>query len=241
VRRQHDPLAGTGLLQSPAEWDTRGRALADSMAELIRENVTTRRGAGLEVGCQRGALIDRIAEETGMTWAGIDPILEEGSHTEKGARIGYGRSDAIPYPAESFDAVVLANVFEHILPESRQSSLDEISRVLKPAGILVGQIPNPYFPIESHSRLPFMGFLPVGLQRRYWALSPVPWEHDFFVVTMRHLEHHATVSGFALLRKRSFNYPAEAIPSGVRWLARLATPVTRVFPWAWQFVFVKPG
>lgn len=241
MRKQNNPLAGTGLLQSPQEWESRGRALADSMADLITGSLAACGGVGLEVGCQRGGLIDRVAAETGMRWTGIDPILGERTHTECGAAIGPGRSDAIPHPDESFDAVLLANVFEHILPQSRQASLDEIWRVLKPLGVLVGQIPNPYFPIESHSRLPFMGYLPIDLQRRYWKLSRVPWEHDFFVVTMRHLEGHALTSGFRLLHKRPFNYPAEAIPARVRWLTRIGTPLMRVFPWAWQFVFVKIG
>lgn len=241
MRKQNDPLAGTGLLQSPEEWELRGRALADNMAELIVGALPAGGGVGLEVGCQRGGLLDRIADQTGMSWTGIDPILEESTLTEGGAAIGPGRSDAIPYPDESFDAVLLANVFEHIFPESRQPSLDEIWRVLKPSGILVGQIPNPYFPIESHSRLPFMGYLPIDLQRKYWSLSRVPWDHDFFVVTMRHLKRHAFASGFRLLLSRPYNYPVEVIPDRVRWLARMGAPFMRVWPWSWQFVFVKSG
>jgi SAM-dependent methyltransferase len=240
MAREDDPLAGTGLLQSREEWAVRGRALAGSLADLLRANLPEPGGRGLDVGCQRGGLIDQITAETGLTWTGIDPILEETSFTEKGAQIGPGKADDIPYPDAHFDAVVLANVFEHILPEARQKSFDEIWRALKPGGVLVGQIPNPYFPIESHSRLPFMGYLPIGLQRRYWGLSRVPWEHDFFVVTMRHLQRHAFAAGFQLRLRRSFNYPPEAIPSRVRPLARAAAPIMRVFPWSWQFVLVKP-
>jgi SAM-dependent methyltransferase len=240
VRKQDDPLAGTGLLQSREEWAVRDRALAGSLAELIRDNVPAPGGVGLDVGCQRGGLIDQITEETGLSWMGIDPILEESSTTAKGAPIGPGRSDDIPYPDAYFDAAILANVFEHILPDARQKSFDEMWRVLKPGGIVAGQIPNPYFPIESHSRLPFMGWLPIGMQRRYWRLSRVPWEHDFFVVTMRHLQRHARASGFRILQRKAFNYPPEAIPTRVRPLARAAAPIMQVFPWAWQFVLVKP-
>jgi SAM-dependent methyltransferase len=192
VQRQNDPLAGTGLMQSPVEWAVRGRVLAGSLAGLIRDNLPALPGP-----------------------------------------------DGIPYPDAYFDAAVLANVFEHITPDTRQQSLDEISRVLRPGGILAGQIPNPYFPIESHSRLPFMGFLPISLQRRYWRLSPVPWEHDFFVVTMRHLRRHAVASGFRVAHSSPFNYPPEAIPSRVRVVARMGAPLMRVFPWSWQFVLVK--
>lgn len=240
MARHDDPLAGTGLMQSREEWAARGRALAGSLADLIRTNISEPGGLGLDIGCQRGGLIDQITAETGLTWTGIDPVLKEDSLTEKGARIGPGQADHIPYPDGHFDAALLANVFEHILPDARQKSFDEIWRTLKPGGLLVGQIPNPYFPIESHSRLPFMGYLPIGLQRRYWRLSRVPWEHDFFVVTMRHLRRHAIAAGFQVRLSRSFNYPPEAIPSSVRPLARIGAPVMRVLPWAWQFVLVKP-
>lgn len=241
MRRQADPLAGTGLMQSPAEWDARGRVLAGSLSRLILDHLPERDGRGLEIGCQRGGLIDQISERTGLSWAGIDPILKENSFTDRYAPIGPGRADSIPYPDDHFDAAVLANVFEHIPPEDRQRSLDEIYRVLRPGGVLAGQIPNPYFPIESHSRLPLMGYLPIGLQRRYWSVSPVPWEHDFYVVTMRHLRRHAIAAGFRVAHCRPFNYPAEAIPRRVRAAARAAGPALRVFPWAWQFVLVSPG
>jgi SAM-dependent methyltransferase len=241
VRRHDDPLAGTGLMQSPAEWAVRGRVLAGSLAGLIRDNLRpeARDGRGLDIGCQQGGLIDQITEETGLSWRGIDPILQENSSTESGAPIGPGRADSIPYPDAYFDAAILANVFEHIPPDARQRSLDEICRVLKPGGALVGQIPNPYFPIESHSRLPFMGFLPISVQRRYWRFSPVPWEHDFFVVTMRHLLRHAAASGLRVAHRNSFNYPPGAIPRRIRPVARAAAPLMRVLPWAWQFVLVK--
>ena len=241
MRRQNDPLAGTGLMQSPEEWAARGRILAGSLAALLRDYLPERSGRGLDIGCQAGALIDQITEETGLSWWGIDPILKENSVTEKGAPIGPGRADAIPCPDAYLDAAILANVFEHIVPDARQKSLDEIYRVLKPGGILAGQIPNPYFPIESHSRLPLMGFLPLSMQRRYWGLSRVPWEHDFFVVTLRHVKRHAVASGFRMAYSSPFNYPLEAIPRRARPVAQIAAPAMRIIPWAWQFVLVKPG
>ncbi len=109
--------------------------------------------------------------------------------------------------------------------------------MLNPGGVVVGQIPNPYFVIESHSRLPFMGWLPTTWQRRYWKLAPVSWEHDFYVVTMKHLKPVAQRTGFEVVRVRNFNYPSEAIPQQVRWAARLMErrPL-RYMPWSWQFV-----
>jgi SAM-dependent methyltransferase len=152
----------------------------------------------------------------------------------------HGVAHAIPFSDESFDCVVLANVYEHIEPDLRDASLREIRRVLAPGGILVGQLPNPYFPIESHSRLPFMGWLPYRAQLFYWRLSPVPWDHDFYVVTVRDLRRRAERMGFETLLVRKFNYPPAAIPESLRWAARLLAKTMEVVPWSWQFVFRVP-
>jgi len=48
MHRQEDPLAGTGFMQSPAEWAIRGRVLADSLAGLVPDNLPARTGCGLE-------------------------------------------------------------------------------------------------------------------------------------------------------------------------------------------------
>ena len=114
-------------------------------------------------------------------------------------------------------------------------------RALKPGGVVVGQLPNPYFPIESHSRLPFMGWLPVRAQKVYWRLAPVPWEHDFYVVTIKHVRRDAEAVGFEIPLTRRFNYPPEVVPASVRWAARALERPMKLMPWAWQFVLRRPA
>jgi SAM-dependent methyltransferase len=240
MRKQAKALAGSGLMQSEAEWSARGNALSGSLANLLREAIRANASRGLDIGCQRGGLIDSVSAATGLEWVGIDPILTTEERTPGGSEIGPGRADQIPYASESFDCAILANVFEHIPPGARQDSFDEMYRVLRPGGVIAGQIPNPYFAIESHSRLPFMGLLPIRAQKRYWRLSRVPWDHDFYVVTLRHLRRHALAAGLVVEVARPFNYPPEAIPSRVRWLATAAAPLMQVYPWAWQFVLRRP-
>jgi SAM-dependent methyltransferase len=175
-------------------------------------------------------------ELTGFAWDGVDPRIDVPSKSENGASLQPGTADQLPFEDGTFDVLILANVFEHILPDRRVSSMAEMRRVLAPGGVIVGQIPNPYFPIESHSRLPFMGWLPMSLQLRYWRLSPTPWDHDFFVVTPKHVRRDALAGGLKPLVVRNFNYPLEVIPENVRWAAKaLARPMQHL-PWAWQFV-----
>ncbi|OBF40811.1 hypothetical protein A5724_07075 [Mycobacterium sp. ACS1612] len=230
------------FLQTDQEWETRNAVLSRHLADLIKEYSSPHATHGIEIGCQTGALTEQLQQLTHIrNWAGIDPKLTEEAVTDRGCVLKPGRASELSFADQTFDVAVFANVFEHIPPDERDASLREIYRVLKPGGHVIGQLPNPYFPIESHSRLPFMGWLPVKWQHRYWKLAPVSWGHDFYVVTMKHLKESAHRAGFEVAHVRHFNYPPEVIPSGVRWAARLLQRPMRYVPWSWQFVLIRPS
>lgn len=230
---------GRGMLQSHEEWYTRNAVLAETLSALRDRFAPAGAVRALDVGCQKGALTELWAASSSLRWMGIDPAVSETTELPSGVTLIRASAESLPFPDAHFDVVMLANVYEHILPDRRQASLREMTRVLAPRGVIVGQIPNPYFPIESHSRLPFMGWLPIRLQKAYWKLSPVAWEHDFFVVTLRDLRREATDVGLDLLHGEKFNYPLTVIPHRVRWAARLLGGPMRVVPWAWQFVLAR--
>jgi SAM-dependent methyltransferase len=235
----HSPMSashGSGLLQTDAEWGVRNKVLSETLTTLVRQWAPKEAQRALDVGCQTGHTTDRYADLTDMDWVGIDPVITDVRESPDGRQLRHGAADKLDFEDDEFDVVMLANVYEHILPDRRIASFREIRRVLKDDGIIVGQIPNPYFPIESHSRLPFMGWLPIRAQRVYWKLTPVPWEHDFFVVTPRHLRRDAASGGFTPRLVRKFNYPPEVIPQRVRGIARALERPMRIMPWAWQFV-----
>ena len=232
---------GAQLLQTPAEWDVRNSVLSARLSELVNRFASPSASHGIEVGCQTGVLTDAMSTLTRVgAWTGVDPALTQPTQSARGCRLAPGRASALEFADHSFDVVLLANVYEHIPPDERARSIREIRRVLRPGGVVVGQLPNPFFPIESHSRLPFMGWLPIGLQRRYWRLAPVSWEHDFFTVTIRHVTRTAHRAGLEVVHRANFNYPPEVIPSKVRWAARLLERPMRRLPWAWQFVLRRP-
>jgi len=68
----------------------------------------------------------------------------------------------------------------------------------------------------------------------------VPWEHDFFVVTIRDLQRTASRVGLETVLVRKFSYPLEVIPKAARWAAKLLERPLRHVPWAWQFVLRRP-
>lgn len=242
TRQNSGALSGTGLLQSKEEWEARNRELAGSLNALIVRHLGLKTGKALDIGCMAGELTDRYGDGLPLRWWGIDPDISEEGTSAGGARLYTGFGHKLPFEADSFDCVTFANVYEHIPPNLRVATLAEIYRVLSPGGILVGQLPNPYSPIESHSRLPLLGCLPRGLQRWYWRLTPTGWDFDkahFFSVTVKNLRRIAQARGFDVVDIHNFNYSAAAIPSKLRWAVALHGRLG-ILPWAWQFVFRKP-
>lgn len=231
--------SGRTLLQSSEEWASRNEVLSRTLAELRERFAPAKARHALDVGCQNGGLTEAWAKESSLNWVGVDPAITGEQKLSARVTLLPGSAEALSFADATFDVVMLANVYEHILPQLRVRAFREMHRVLTADGVIVGQIPNPYFPIESHSRLPFMGWLPIRAQKVYWRLSPVPWEHDFFVVTMRHLRRDASAAGLHPIFVRKFNYPLTVIPRRLRWAARILAGPMQLVPWAWQFVLAK--
>ncbi len=77
--------------------------------------------------------------------------------------------ESLPPSIGDFDFVVLSAVYEHLLPNERETVLPQIWSRLKLGGILfLNQTPYRYFPIEEHtSGLPFINYLPDKLALYY--------------------------------------------------------------------------
>src|SRR6058998_2866712 len=118
-----DNLAGTGLLQSRAEWAHRNRILSSTLAELVNSLVERHTEQGIDVGCQDGALTDAMPEATVIPkWTGVDPAIRQPTLSPSGAQLLPGAADSIPFPDQSFDVALFANVYEHVLPDRRTAS-----------------------------------------------------------------------------------------------------------------------
>ncbi len=239
ARKTPGIAVGRSLLPSPEEWSVRNQVLASSLTELVNQYTPNTTGRALEIGCQWGLLLDAMSAMTDKRWWGADPVVQR-HLSRRGWELVNGTADKLPFPDCSFDAVVLANVYEHIPPDRRQASMNEIFRVLTPGGVLVGQLPNPHFLIESHSKLPFMGWLPSSLQNWYWRLSPARRGAGFYSVSIKDLRRRSASAGFVAQLVRNFTYPPDAAPESVRWLLRRLNRPLALMPWAWQFALQRP-
>ncbi len=105
----------------------------------------------LDLGCRDGAL--SAAYLDGNQVIGVDVDRAALAKAERrGLETAWADVDEpLPFPDESFDVVVAAEVLEHLrLPER---ALTEAMRVLRPGGLLVGSVPNCF---RLKSRLRFL-------------------------------------------------------------------------------------
>lgn len=202
-----------------------------NLIQLARETTNKAFIKGLDVGCGNGELTEEIMEKTGIPFEGVTPAPPS-SHTLK---IIKGYADNLRYPDNSFDVVTLISVFEHIPSGKRLESLEEIYRVLSPKGILIVQMPNGNYPVELHSKLLFINYLPRFLQEKYHRVF-CKGEIYFYPIRSGYFLKVAKRGGFDLIKTYKFNYPKNTIPEKVRWLY----PAARLLKMGIFFLLIKP-
>jgi SAM-dependent methyltransferase len=93
-------------------------------------------------------------------------------------RISYVQGDAASLPFEdgSYDIVYSNAVIEHVGPEDAQRRF--IAEALRVAPRLFVTTPNRWFPVEVHTRLPLVHWLPDPLAHRAYELARKPWAKE---------------------------------------------------------------
>jgi glycosyltransferase involved in cell wall biosynthesis/SAM-dependent methyltransferase len=125
----------------------------------------------LDVGCSAGVITNVLAEQF-RTSMGIDihaaGLAQAITHGGR-ALFAMASSSAMPFADHFFDAIVCAQVYEHV--SNQQLLADEIYRVLKPGGIVFFSGPNRLAIIEDHYGLPFLSWLSLPLANAYLRVT----------------------------------------------------------------------
>lgn len=105
-------------------------------------------GRLLEIGCGNGAAL-QLMQQKGWRVIGLD--FDEGAVSNarsKGLDVRHGQLSAQAFADESFDAVVMSHVIEHV--PSPAELLAECRRILKKGGVLVALTPNADSSVHRH-------------------------------------------------------------------------------------------
>ncbi|MFN2507440.1 MAG: class I SAM-dependent methyltransferase [Chthoniobacterales bacterium] len=130
-------------------------AIVRAVIAKVRELAPDIRGDYLDVGAGNGDLIDRIIREFRVTPRACDyrdDLMTVGDLWVDVVDLNTG---PLPYPDASFDLVTCTEVIEHL--EHYEGVMREISRVLRPGGVLVVSTPN-VLNLRSRLRYLFFGF-----------------------------------------------------------------------------------
>ena len=97
-------------------------------------------GAVLDVGCGRGVFLDILAKH-GYHCLGTERSETSGCDAKELVKIMIGNIEDINLPDESFDMVTFWQVLEHL--HNPKNAIAEASRILRPGGKILIQVPNP--------------------------------------------------------------------------------------------------
>jgi SAM-dependent methyltransferase len=99
-------------------------------------------GRLLDVGCASGVFLHFVQSHPEWSVNGIEisPTAAEYARGKYGLDVFTGTLEDRSFPENSFDAVTLWDVLEHL--HEPLESLHEVFRVLKPGGIVVSRVPN---------------------------------------------------------------------------------------------------
>lgn len=144
----------------------------------------------LEVGCGKGGYFS-VYRELFASVTGVEPNDEKLSDVNPLEDIVSAVAEHLPFQSNTFDAVVLNEVLEHVQDDDK--ALAEVFRVLKPTGRFFLFGPNRFFPFESHGietsggkRIspwtPFMSYIPSRILRLFGLKG---WARNYFYFAVK--------------------------------------------------------
>ena len=154
-----------------------------------------RPGRVLDIGCGRGQMLRELGA---MGWECFGTEFPGQASRDLPFTVYEGDIADLNLPAQSFDAVTLWHVFEHL--SDPFSALTEICRILKPGGLLVISVPN----IESlQAKIFGRNWIHLDLPRHIYHFSPGSLSRamegkGFTITGWRHFSAEYGMSGVIL-------------------------------------------
>jgi ubiquinone/menaquinone biosynthesis C-methylase UbiE len=177
----------------------------------------------LDVGSGAGVFLEAAKQYGGWQLHGLEPNARAAQVTQErtGIPIFNGTLEAAAYPAQSFDAITMWDVLEHL--HDPVASLRELQRLLKPGGAVFIRVPN----AASYTRM---------LAGRYWAGYDLP--RHMTVFSPATLQRALLTSGFGEIRSQytsgSYLFLIHSLRFALGDNTRLQPYAARVYQWLYH-------
>jgi len=120
----------------------------------------------LDIGCGHGTITNSLHEK-GYNIIGLD--VDKSNY--EGARKRFPSCEFslydglnLPFEKNSFDTVIMNDVFEHIPYDHMDKLFEKIRDIVEPNGLIYISVTNRYELVEPHTLIPFLTWFP----RRLW-------------------------------------------------------------------------
>ena len=164
----------------------------------------------LDCACGRGFYLNMLRYVSNCQLVGLElewPIIQKAK-----ANVGHlprlmlnnANMYALPYPDNTFDAVVLSEILEHV--DDDVAGLREVQRVLKPGGVVAITVPNANYPFWWD---PINKTLEATINRpiRRGPLAGI-WANHVRLYERNQLREAAEAAGFTVEAERAFTHHA---------------------------------
>ncbi|WP_448614615.1 class I SAM-dependent methyltransferase [Modestobacter sp. URMC 112] len=123
-----------------------------------------------------GIGVDNIVERGIASFADVHALVYSGGDPELGCPVTYGDACSLPFADNTFDYVFSNAVIEHVGgPERARQMLAESRRVARKGAFHT--TPNRWFPVETHTQVPFLHWLPRRWQSAAFRRAGVQYWH----------------------------------------------------------------
>ena len=162
-------------------------------------------GQLLDIGCATGDFLSEMQRHRNWQVAGVEPnhLAAQYANENTSGKVVEGTANDVPFESGAFDAVTMWDVIEHVYDPP--SVIREISRLLRPGGLLVMNYPN----LESLDRQVF---------GPYWCGYDLPRHLYLFPCNLLRtmMEEH----GFVELDRRCLYGSYSAVSTSILFLTR---------------------
>jgi ubiquinone/menaquinone biosynthesis C-methylase UbiE len=156
-----------GVVQDAPARERKARTMLAVLSDRFGDGLGSMRllDLGSSTGIIGSLLADRVGEVVGLDIDG--PAIERAQRNLAKENLRFRVGDAMSLDAEDgcFDIVVCTHVYEHV-PDA-QKMMNEIHRVLKPAGVCYFAAANRLMWMEPHYQLPLLSVVPRRLAHFY--------------------------------------------------------------------------